>query len=134
MAAGRAVDLMDDDSLRDGDAVMTADGLRVFIGEKGPHHEQDDFVKVSETDGLTRRKRAALLAVDKGYPGAPAVVTGRSVSERKSAEAPVGASGDVAKETAAAAEDAGNSAAPSELSAGVPIIDPRGRRLRYVGP
>jgi hypothetical protein len=102
--AGRAVDLMDDDSLKNGDAVMTADGLRVFVGDEGPHHSEGDFVKISDTDGLSKRERSALLAVDAGHEGdRAALVTGRS-------------------------------AADMGISTGVPMIDSRGHKIRYVGP
>ncbi len=101
-----SVDLMDDDSLRDGDAVMTADGLRIFVGSEGRHHSSDDFARISETEGLSRRERSALLAVDAGRAGEgrqPALVAGRSASNKG-------------------------------ISAGVSIVDSRGARIRYVGP
>jgi hypothetical protein len=99
-----AVDLMDDDSLRDGDAVMTPTGLRIFVGSEGRHHSQGDFARISDTEGLSRRARSALLAVDAGHAGeAPAPVTGRSATD-------------------------------TGISAGVPIVDPRGQKIRYVGP
>ena len=83
---------------------MTADGLRIFIGSEGSHHTLDDFASVSETEGLSRRKRSALLAVDAGHAGEqPGVVVGRSAAE-------------------------------PGLSSGVPIIDARGAKIRYVGP
>jgi hypothetical protein len=84
--------------------VMTQDGLRVFVGDEGPHHSQGDFASVSETEGLSRRARSALLAVDAGREGArPALVTGRS-------------------------------AAGTGISAGAAIVDAKGRQIRYVGP
>ncbi len=101
-----SVDLMDDDSLRDGDAVMTADGLRIFVGSEGRHHSSDDFARISETEGLSRRERSALLAVDAGRAGEgrqPVLVAGRSASNKG-------------------------------ISAGVSIVDSRGARIRYVGP
>jgi hypothetical protein len=99
-----AVDVMDDDSLRDGDAVMTQDGLRIFIGSEGGRHSSDDFARISETEGLSRRERSALLAIAGGREGAqPALATGRSAAE-------------------------------PGISAGVPIVDSRGARIRYVGP
>ena len=100
------VDVMDDDSLRDGDAVMTSDGLRIFVGSAGDHHNRDDFVKISETEGLPRSERSALLALDVSHEGQaqhPAALAGRSAAE-------------------------------AGISAGVPIVDPRGRKIRYVGP
>ncbi|MGH6863958.1 MAG: hypothetical protein ACRECN_06750, partial [Methylocella sp.] len=38
-------DLMDDESLRRGDAVMTPTGIRIFIGSSGNHHEPEDVRK-----------------------------------------------------------------------------------------
>jgi len=102
--APMAVDVMVDESLRDGDAVMTAEGLRVFVGLERSHHTQDDFASVSDTEALSRRKRTALLAVAGGREGAQSqLVVGRSAAE-------------------------------PGLSAGVPIVDARGVKIRYVGP
>jgi hypothetical protein len=99
-------DLMDDDSLRRGDAVMTASGIRIFIGSSGDHHEPEDFRKPSEIKGLPKRERKALAALDaqgSGTDSKPGIATGRSASERK-------------------------------LVFGETIIDPQGRSIRYVGP
>ncbi len=99
-------DLMDDDSLRRGDAVMTASGIRIFIGSSGDHHEPEDFRKLSEISGLSKIERKALAALDaqgSGTDGKPRIATGRSASERK-------------------------------LVFGETIIDPQGRSIRYVGP
>jgi hypothetical protein len=99
-------DLMDDESLRPGDAVMTPSGIRIFVGSSGSHHEPDDFRKLSEIKGLPKRERKALAALDaqgSGTDGKPAMATGRSASERK-------------------------------LVFGETIIDPQGRSIRYVGP
>ena len=99
-------DLMDDDSLRRGDAVMTASGIRIFIGSSGNHHEPEDFRKLSEIKGLSKVERKALAALDaqgSGTDGKPGMATGRSASERK-------------------------------LVFGETIIDPQGRSIRYVGP
>jgi hypothetical protein len=100
------IDLMDDESLRPGDAVMTPTGIRIFIGASGNHHEPDDFRKLSEIKGLPKRERNALAALDapgSGTDGKPGMATGRSASERK-------------------------------LVFGETIIDPQGRSIRYVGP
>ncbi len=102
--AGAVVGLMDDQSLRNGDVVMTAEGLRVFTGSGGPRHSEDDFARISDIKGLSKTQRGALLALDVGAGGAnPALLDGRSVAE----------------------------AAPT---AGEMITDPRGARIRYVGP
>jgi hypothetical protein len=99
-------DLMDDESLRRGDAVMTPTGIRIFIGSSGDHHEPEDFRKPSEIKGLPKRERKALAALDaqdSGTDGKPGMATGRSASELK-------------------------------LVFGETIIDPQGRSIRYVGP
>jgi hypothetical protein len=99
-------DLMDDDSLRRGDAVMTVSGIRIFIGSSGNHHEPEDFRKLSEIKGLSKVERKALAVLDaqgSGTGGKPGMATGRSASERK-------------------------------LVFGETIIDPQGRSIRYVGP
>ncbi|MDQ6703273.1 MAG: hypothetical protein M3Z96_09335 [Pseudomonadota bacterium] len=99
-------DLMDDESLRRGDAVMTPTGIRIFIGSSGDHHDPEDFRKPSEIKGLSKVERKALAALDaqgSGTYGKPGMVTGRSASELK-------------------------------LVFGETIIDPQGRSIRYVGP
>jgi len=99
-------DLMDDESLRRGDAVMTPTGIRIFIGPTGSHHEPEDFRKPSEIKGLPKRERNALAALDaqgSGTEGKPRMAAGRSASETK-------------------------------FVFGENIIDPQGRSIRYVGP
>ena len=97
---------MDDDSLRPGDAVMTASGIRIFIGSSGTPHVPQDFRKLSEITGFSKRERKALAALDaqgSGLDGNPGMATGRSASELN-------------------------------LVFGETIIDPQGRSIRYVGP
>ena len=102
--AAPVVGLMDDESLRNGDVVMTADGIRIFTGSSGSHHSEDDFAKISDTEGLSKTQRSALLFLDAGAAGAePAVLAGRSVADGSTA-------------------------------AGEIITDPRGNKIRYVGP
>ncbi|MGH6810990.1 MAG: hypothetical protein ACREDM_01140 [Methylocella sp.] len=99
-------DIMDDESLRRGDAVMTPTGIRIFIGSSGDHHEPEDFRKPSEIKGLPKRERKAFAALDaqgSGTDGKPVMATGRSASELT-------------------------------LVFGETIVDPQGRSIRYVGP
>jgi hypothetical protein len=99
-------DLMDDDSLRPGDAVMTESGIRIFIGSSGTPHAPQDFRKPSEITGVSKRERKALAALDaqgSSLDSNPGIATGRSASELKAVF-------------------------------GKTIIDPRGRSVRYVGP
>ena len=104
------VDIMDDDSLKRGDAVMTQAGIRIFVGYSSSHHEPEDFRRISEIKKLSRRERSALAALDarslnsrEQKPAGKAIVTGRSASEQ-------------------------------EVTVGETITDPNGRTIRYVGP
>jgi hypothetical protein len=103
------VDIMHDESLRHGDAVMTGAGIRIFVGDKGSHHYRADFRMLSEIKGLSKSKRNALAALDvpgsnsganKGESG---MVTGRSVTD-------------------------------ATIVTGETITDARGHSIRYVGP
>ena len=95
---------MDDESLRNGDVVMTADGIRVFTGSAGSQHSEDEFAKLSDIKGMSKTQRSALLFIDSGAAGANlTLVAGRSVAEGSTA-------------------------------AGEIITDPRGNKIRYVGP
>lgn len=102
------VDLMDDESLKHGDAVMTQAGIRIFMGPSGAHHQPEDFRKLSEIKKLPQRERRALAVLDTpianpggAKEGAASMTTGRSVSE---------------------------------VTIGETITDPNGRTVRYVGP
>jgi hypothetical protein len=104
------VDLMEDDSLRHGDAVMTQTGIKIFVGYSSDHHRPEDFRKISEIKKLSKRERSAFAALDASSlnhggqtSSNPGVVTGRSASE-------------------------------NQLTAGETIKDPNGRTIRYVGP
>lgn len=97
--------LMEDDSLRKGDVVVMADGIRVFVGPAGSHHEPEDFRMPSDVKGLSKRERNALAAMEvKGsaLPPTAGVLVGRSATE-----------GTIAIVTA---------------------TDSHGRTIRYVGP
>lgn len=101
-----STNLMDDESLRYGDAVMTPAGIRIFIGNSSDHHAPADFKKLSEIKGLPKVERKSLAALDvqgSGADGEPGMMTGRSANEHK-------------------------------LVYGETIIDPQGRPVRYVGP
>ena len=105
------VDLMDDDSLRRGDAVMTQDGIRIFVGPTGDHHQPEDFRAVTEIKNLSPRERQALLRLD------------RSLAAKQSP-----------KSTTSDDLLTGRSATDGKITAGETITDPSGRMIRYVGP
>ncbi len=98
--------VMEDDSLKDGDAVMTDDGIRIFTGTSGSRHTSEDFAKIADIKGLSKRQRSALIEIAAGSAGAdpqPALLNGRS-------------------------------AADSSVAEGEMIVDPKGNKIRYVGP
>jgi hypothetical protein len=101
------VDLMDDESLRKGDAVMTPNGIRIFVGYSGSsHHAPEDFRIPSEVKGLSKRERKAFAGLD--AQGSGTGVTSGAVS--------------------------GRSAIQRDVSVGQKITDSNGRTIRYVGP
>jgi hypothetical protein len=104
------IDIMDDDSLQHGDAVMTQAGIRIFVGDSSDHHQPEEFRKISEIKKLSQRERKALAALDApgANPGGQTagqsdMVTGRSATEHN-------------------------------VTAGETITDPNGRTVRFVGP
>ncbi|MCL2453266.1 MAG: hypothetical protein FWD08_06425, partial [Alphaproteobacteria bacterium] len=105
------VDLMDDDSLRRGDAVMTQDGIRIFVGPSGDHHQPEDFQAVTEIKNLSKRERQALVGLD------------RPLAAKQSP-----------KSTTSDDLLTGRSAADGKITTGETITDPNGRMIRYVGP
>jgi hypothetical protein len=104
------IDIMDDDSLQHGDAVMTQAGIRIFVGDSSDHHQPEEFRKISEIKKLSQRERKALAALDApgANPGGQTagqsdMVTGRSATEHN-------------------------------VTTGETITDPNGRTVRFVGP
>jgi hypothetical protein len=100
------VDIMEDNSLQFGDAVMTEAGIRIFVGDSSDYHDPEDFRRPSEVRGLSKIERKALAALDTNGSATAVtagIVTGRSATDRK-------------------------------ITAGEMITDAKGRTIRYVGP
>jgi hypothetical protein len=100
------VNIMEDESLRFGDAVMTEAGIRIFVGDSGDSHDPEEFRRPSEVRGLSKIERKALAALDTLGSASDAnggIVTGRSATDRK-------------------------------ITVGEMITDAKGRTIRYVGP
>ena len=111
VATAVVTDLMHDKTLHRGDAVIMKDGLHVYRGSAQGTHEAHDFVPLDES-GLPRKERLTLAAVD---------TTRASVADKDA-----GAPGSLAS---------GRSAAVSApISEGTMVTDPRGGKVRYVGP
>jgi len=80
--AAPVVGLMDDESLRNGDVVMTADGIRVFTGSAGSASQTTTISPEYPTSrGLSKTQRSALLFLDSG-------AAARGPSSRSSPDAP----------------------------------------------
>lgn len=101
-------DFMDDGSLRDGDAVMTANGIRIFTGPRSERHHPENFATLGEVKGLGKHERAALAALD-----------GHTASVNRTET----------KQNLATGRSAARPAAADAL-----VTDSRGRTIRYVGP
>jgi len=97
-----------DPTLKNGDAVMTPDGLRIFTGSEEWDHAPDDFAKLSDIAGLPQGERKRLASVERQGPE----INWRSISETEL--------------------QTGRSVAQS--SAIETVLDSKGRNIRYVGP
>ena len=60
----RKTRLLDDRTLRVGDAVMTNDGIRIFSGAVGAHHEVKHFVALRNAQHVAKSARAILSQID----------------------------------------------------------------------
>ncbi len=57
--------ILHDATLREGDSVMTAEGVRVFQGGSACPHKESDFLALADARDIPRSKRGALLAIEK---------------------------------------------------------------------
>jgi Protein of unknown function (DUF2865) len=76
-ARENATALLEDPTLRKGDLIMTADGIRVFNGAHGLPYDMNDFVGIAQST-LPREERDTLTAMDRvnaRSPGAQMVKT-----------------------------------------------------------
>ncbi|MBO0734791.1 MAG: hypothetical protein J2P49_10865 [Methylocapsa sp.] len=106
MGPQKPVGIMEDETLRKGDAVVTENGIRIFAGAPGPHHEPRDFKKPTEIRRLSKTERKAFAALEVKTPMA----------------------GDSNKTVS------GRSAAEPSSNADRLVPGPEGRLIRYVGP
>ncbi len=56
--------LMDDKTLRAGDAVMMKDGLHVYTGPEASRHDHDQFVPLDEARHISGQDRVKLASMD----------------------------------------------------------------------
>ena len=103
--------LMEDRTLRQGDAVMLKDGLHVYAGPEASTHDRDQFVPLDQARHVPQKERTELALLDTTrndplkHMGQPdTIASGRSAS--------VG----------------------SPIVAGYRITDAKGASVRYVGP
>jgi hypothetical protein len=59
------VSIYDDRTLKAGDAVMTAKGVRVFLGGHGAPYTEADFVALADAEGVPKQVEKALLVIDR---------------------------------------------------------------------
>ena len=57
--------ILHDATLREGDSVMTAKGVRVFQGGSACPHKDSDFLALADARDIPKAKRGALLAIEK---------------------------------------------------------------------
>ena len=57
--------ILHDATLREGDSVMTAKGVRVFQGGSACPHKESDFLALADARDISKSKRGALLAIEK---------------------------------------------------------------------
>ena len=107
----KTTSLMDDKTLRPGDAVMMKDGLHVYAGPKSSIHEPDQFVSLDDARHLSSKDRVKLAAMD-GTRNDPLTNGGNP-------------------DTVASGRSAAVSAPIVE---GYRITDAKGASVRYVGP
>ena len=107
----KTTDLMDDRTLRSGDAVMMKDGLHVYAGPEAAKHDSDEFVALDEARHVTGKYcvRRAAMDTTRHDPLADGVRPDTIASGRSAA---VG----------------------TPVVAGYRITDARGASVRYVGP
>jgi hypothetical protein len=57
--------ILHDATLREGDSVMTAQGVRVFQGGSACPHKESDFLALADARDIPKAKRGALVAIEK---------------------------------------------------------------------
>ncbi len=57
--------ILHDSTLREGDSVMTAEGLRVFQGGSACPHKESDFLALAAARDVPKSKRSVLIAIEK---------------------------------------------------------------------
>jgi hypothetical protein len=57
--------ILHDATLREGDSVMTAQGVRVFQGGSACPHKESDFLALAAARDVPKSKRGALVAIEK---------------------------------------------------------------------
>ena len=106
----KTTDIMSDNTLRPGDAVMMKSGVHIFAGGSDSHHDSGDFVALDSAHHVSKDAKVQLVAMDVAH------------------RAPM----DYAASTTTMLE--GRSVGGRAISDGYRITDVRGRSIRYVGP
>jgi hypothetical protein len=79
-----SVALLHDPTLRKGDSIMTAAGVRVFRGAHKPPYDMDDFIDLAQSS-LPREARDTLMAMDRVNARSPGTSAGGATPESPAA-------------------------------------------------
>ena len=74
-AIQRTRDILDDATLRDGDALMAMDGIRIYSGGRSAKHTASQFVPLGSAAHVNKEARSLLLAINdarRRHPGSAA--------------------------------------------------------------
>ncbi len=121
----KPTDLMHDETLRFGDAVMTTSGIKIFTGKRAPTHDLDDFTPLRVARYVKANEKSALSEMDIPRSDHDAIdfKGGERVSPKPSGELVTGRSAIFS-----------NSVYKGPLIKGAMMTDRDGKSIRYVGP
>jgi len=114
-------ELLDDNTLRDGDAVMTEKGVRIYAGSS---RGKKDFVRLAETKGLSAQETSQLAEINAHRNDEGAMVS----------DAPVNNQTKTASNDVKTSEATVTGRSSSNSQAWKWVRDPKGTMVRYVGP
>ena len=80
--ASRAKELLRDDTLRNGDIVMTASGFQVYQGDGYGANRASDFVSLAKARNVAKADRLTLAAMERAHSGSPPPLTPTVVAAR----------------------------------------------------
>jgi len=116
-------DILDDHTLRDGDAVMTDKGVRIYAGSS---HGQKEFARLADTKGLSEQEKTQLNEIN-----AHRNEDGTFVADAATNDGSQTAASNTKAEEGLAT---GRSSTGASIQAWRWVRDTKGTMVRYVGP